>query len=93
MRKHISIGLAAFVFALSLILFAAFNADGTTADTIRAMAGTSYVTPGWLIFASEKSRTGLVSSSSPTVIGTLGDWHEAPLQRAFFALFAGSLLL
>jgi len=44
MRKHISFGLAAFVFALSLILFAAFNADGTTADTIRAMAG-SYVTP------------------------------------------------
>ena len=45
MRKHISFGLAAFVFALSLILFAAFNADGTTADTIRSMAGTSYVTP------------------------------------------------
>jgi hypothetical protein len=45
MRKHISFGLAAFVFALSLILFAAFNADGTTADTIRAMVGTSHVTP------------------------------------------------
>ena len=43
MRKHISFGLAAFVFALSLILFAAFNTDGTTADTIRARAGTSYV--------------------------------------------------
>ena len=46
MRKHISFGLAAFVFALSLILFAAFNADGTTADTIRAMAGTSHSTVG-----------------------------------------------
>ena len=45
MRKHISFGLVAFVFALSLILFAAFNADGTTADTIRAVAGTSYVAP------------------------------------------------
>jgi hypothetical protein len=44
MRKHISFGLAAFVFALSLILFAAFNA-GTIADTIRARAGTPYVAP------------------------------------------------
>ena len=45
MRKHISFGLAAFVFALSLILFAAFNAGGTTADTIRARAGTPYIAP------------------------------------------------
>ena len=45
MRKHISFGLAAFIFALSLALFMAFNADGTTADTIRARAGTPYVAP------------------------------------------------
>jgi len=45
MRKHISFVLAAFVFALSLTLFVAFNADGTTADTIRARAGTPYVAP------------------------------------------------
>ena len=43
MRKHISFVLAAFVFALSLTLFVAFNADGTTADTIRARAGTPNV--------------------------------------------------
>jgi len=43
MRKHISFGLAAFVFGLSLILFAAFNADGTTADPIRARAGAPYI--------------------------------------------------
>jgi hypothetical protein len=43
MRKHISFGLAAFVVALSLILLGAFNAGGTTADTVRARAGTPYV--------------------------------------------------
>jgi len=55
MRKHISFGLAAFVFALTLILFAAFNADGTTADTIPSDGGDFVRHPRWFIFASEKS--------------------------------------
>ena len=45
MRKHVGFALTATVFALSLILFAAFNADGTTADTLRARAGTPHVAP------------------------------------------------
>jgi hypothetical protein len=40
MRKQTTFAVAALVFALSLILFAAFNADETTAsDTLRASAG------------------------------------------------------
>jgi hypothetical protein len=46
MRKHITFAIAALVFGLSLILFAAFNADETTAsDTLRAKARTSYAVP------------------------------------------------
>jgi hypothetical protein len=46
MRKQITFAVAAIVFALSLILFAAFNADETTAsDTLRAKAGTQYAAP------------------------------------------------
>ena len=46
MRKHLTFAVAAIVFALSLILFAAFNADETTAsDTLRARAGTPHVAP------------------------------------------------
>ena len=46
MRKHVTFALAALVFGLSLILFAAFNADETTAsDTHRARAGTPHAIP------------------------------------------------
>jgi hypothetical protein len=46
MRKHFTFALAAIVFALSLILFAAFNADETTAsNTLRAKPGTQYAVP------------------------------------------------
>jgi hypothetical protein len=46
MRKNISFGIAALVFALFLILFAAFNANETTAsDTLRARAGTPHAVP------------------------------------------------
>jgi hypothetical protein len=46
MRKHITVAIAALVFGLSLILFAAFNADETTAsDTLRARAGTQHAVP------------------------------------------------
>ena len=46
MRKHVTFALAALVFGLSLILFAAFNADETTAsNTYRAKAGPQYATP------------------------------------------------
>ena len=46
MRKHITVAVAALVFGLSLILFAAFNADETTAsDTLRARAGTQHSVP------------------------------------------------
>ena len=46
MRKHITFALAALVFASSLILFAAFNANETTAsDTLRARAGAPYALP------------------------------------------------
>jgi hypothetical protein len=46
MRKHVTFAFAALIFALSLILFAAFNADETTAsDTYRAKAGTPHAVP------------------------------------------------
>ena len=46
MRKHATFALAALVFVLSLVLFAAFNADETTAsDTLRARAGTPHAIP------------------------------------------------
>ena len=46
MRKHVTFALAALVFAFSLILFAAFNVDETTAsDTRRARAGTPHAVP------------------------------------------------
>jgi len=46
MRKHVTFALAALVFGLSLILFAAFNADETTASsTYRVKAGTPHAIP------------------------------------------------
>jgi hypothetical protein len=45
MRKHASFAVAALVFTFALILFAAFNVDGTTADTLRERAGTPHVAP------------------------------------------------
>ena len=46
MRKHFTFAIAALVFGLSLILFAAFNADETTAsDTRRVSAGPQYAVP------------------------------------------------
>jgi hypothetical protein len=46
MRKHVTFAVAALVFGLSLTLFAAFNADETTAsDTLRAGAGAQYAVP------------------------------------------------
>jgi hypothetical protein len=46
MRKHIPLALAALVFAFSLILFAAFNANETTASNTRqARAGPQYGVP------------------------------------------------
>ena len=46
MRKHATFALAALVFTLSLILFAAFNADQTTAsDTRRASTGPQHALP------------------------------------------------
>jgi len=46
MRKHVTFALAALVFGLSLILFAAFNADETTAsDTLRTRPGTQHAIP------------------------------------------------
>ena len=46
MRKQTTFAVAAIVFALSLILFAAFNADETTAsDTLRAKPGTQHGVP------------------------------------------------
>jgi hypothetical protein len=45
MRKHASFAVAALVFTLALILFAAFNVDGTNADTVRARAGTPHGAP------------------------------------------------
>ena len=46
MRKHVTFALAALVFGLSLILFAAFNVDETTAsDTRRTRAATPYAIP------------------------------------------------
>jgi hypothetical protein len=46
MRKQITFALAALVFAFSLILFAAFNAEVTTAsDTRRASAGPQHAIP------------------------------------------------
>ena len=46
MRKHITFAVAALVFTFSLILFAAFNADETTAsDTRRVSAGPQHAIP------------------------------------------------
>jgi len=46
MRKQITFAVVALVFALSLILFAAFDADKTNAsDTRRARAGPQYAVP------------------------------------------------
>jgi hypothetical protein len=46
MRKHVTFAVAALVFTFSLILFAAFNADQTTAsDTRRAIAGPQHALP------------------------------------------------
>ena len=46
MHKHITLALAALVFAFSLILYAAFDADKTNAsDTRRARAGPQYAVP------------------------------------------------
>ena len=46
MRKQTTFAVAALVFALSLIVFAAFNADETTAsDTRRAIAGPQHALP------------------------------------------------
>jgi hypothetical protein len=46
MRKHVTFAIAALVFAASLIFFAAFNADETTAsNTYRAKAGTPHAVP------------------------------------------------
>jgi len=46
MRKHVTFAVAALVFTFSLILFAAFNADETTAsDTLRAKPRTQYAVP------------------------------------------------
>jgi hypothetical protein len=46
MRKQTTFAAAALVFALSLILFAAFNADETNAsNTLRANAGTQRGVP------------------------------------------------
>jgi hypothetical protein len=46
MRKKITFAVAALVFALSLILFAAFNADETTAAaTLRTSAGPQHGVP------------------------------------------------
>ena len=46
MHKHIPIALAALVFAFSLILFAAFDADETNASVTRqARAGPQYAVP------------------------------------------------
>jgi hypothetical protein len=46
MRKHVTFAVAALVFTFSLILFAAFNADETTAsDTRRVSAGPQHAIP------------------------------------------------
>jgi hypothetical protein len=46
MRKHVTFALAALVFGLSLVLFAAFNADETTASgALRARAGVQHAVP------------------------------------------------
>jgi hypothetical protein len=46
MRKHITFGVAAVIFMFSLIFFAAFNADETTASsTRRVSAGPQHAAP------------------------------------------------
>jgi hypothetical protein len=46
MRNRITFALAALVFGLSLILFAAFDADETSAsDTLRARTGAQHALP------------------------------------------------
>jgi hypothetical protein len=45
MRKHVTFALAALVFAASLIFFAAFNADETTASNTYRAAGPQHALP------------------------------------------------